>query len=324
MVECDEVDLGAEDGTVVLGRCSNAVAELELPLDEIGEAYGGYRLVDPRGEKQIRDSIKRYGQMSPVVLCHGGKGGYELVDGFKRLRAARQLSHLPTLRGRVLDVGARAAKAAVLCLNWATRAVCDVEEGWVVHALCREDGLTQEEAGRLLGRDRSWVSRRLSLVERLTDEVQSQLRVGLVSATVSRELARVPRGTQIRVVGVITREGLGSREVSAMLKLYTQASPEEREQILSAPREALARAGQAPGVIRDRRLSSEGNRLLSELGRMACLCTRVSSKMDTQELCRFGDEELAVLTPALSRAQRSGQQAAQALSKALAAPRRTG
>jgi hypothetical protein len=134
----------------------------------------------------------------------------------------------------------------------------------------------------------------------------------------------VPRGTLARVLEVITREGLGSRGVSGLLKLYTEASREDREQILSAPREALARAGQASWVSRDQRLSAEGNRLLSELGRMAWVCTRVSAKMDAQELCRFGDEELAVLTPALSRAQRSGQQAAQALSKALAATGRTG
>jgi hypothetical protein len=134
----------------------------------------------------------------------------------------------------------------------------------------------------------------------------------------------VPRGTQARVLGVITRERLGSREVSGMLKLYTEAGAEEREQILSAPREALARSGQACRASRDHRLNAGGNRLLSELGRMAWVCTRVSSKMDAQELCRFSDEELAILTPALRRAQHLGHQAAQALSKALAAPRKIG
>ncbi len=183
-----DVKRGAKSSTVASGVPSGAVVEVELSLGKICEDYSSLRLVNPRAEKQMLDSLKRYGQMSPVVVCPTESEGdkYQLLDGFKRLRSAQQLSELHTLRARVLDVGARAAKAAVLCLNWIFRSVSDLEEGWVIHSLCREDGLTQVEVGQLLGRDRSWVSRRLSLVERLTDEVQSQLRLGLISGTVCR------------------------------------------------------------------------------------------------------------------------------------------
>ena len=161
---------------------AGAVLEEYLRAEEIGEKYGSLRLVNPRAEKLMRDSLTHYGQMSPVVVCRGGSGGYELLDGFKRLHASRHLSR-PVLRSRVLEVGSRAAKAAVLCLNWVSRSVSDLEEGWVVRSLCREDGLTQVEVGHLVGRDHSWVSRRLSLAERLSEEVQSQLRLGLITGT---------------------------------------------------------------------------------------------------------------------------------------------
>jgi len=288
-----------------------------LFLDEIGECYGELRLVNPRAEKQMRESLERYGQMSPVVVCRGAADGYELLDGFKRLRASRRIGSQRTLRARVLKVGARAAKAAVLCLNWVTQSVSDLEEGWVVHALCRSDGLTQVEVGHLLGRGQSWVSRRLSLVERLSDEVQSQLRLGLITGSMGRELARMPRGIQERLLEAVAKHGLGSREVAGLVDLVREASVEEQARILRSPREALAAAGKSPAVVRDPRLAEPGNQLLLELSRMERSCARVVSTVGIQGLSHLRRGDLLVLAPALGQAERAGQQASGMLREAL-------
>lgn len=295
---------------------TSAVKEQDLLLEEIGESYGNLRLVNPRAEKQIQASLERYGQMSPVVVCPGVSGGYELLDGFKRQRASRGLGW-DKLRARVLELGVRAAKAAVLCLNWVTRSVSDLEEGWVVHTLCREDGLTQVEVGQLLGRGNSWVSRRLSLVERLSDEVQSQLRLGLISGTVGRELARLPRGKQELLLAVVTEHGLGSREVAGLVDLLREAHPAAQEKLLQSPREALAAQGKGPQEVRDPRLSPAGNQLLRELSRMECGCLRVVSTVGLQGLSRLRPGDLLVLAPALGQTERAGQQASRALQEAL-------
>lgn len=293
------------------------VAEQEFRLEEIGEDFGKLRLVNPRAEKQMRESLERYGQMSPVVVCRGSGEGSELLDGFKRLHASQQLGW-EALRARVLEMGTRAAKAAVLYLNWVSRSVSDLEEGWVVHALCREDGLTQVEVGALLGRGQSWVSRRLSLVGRLSDEVQSQLRLGLISGSMGRELARMPRGIQEHVLTSVTEHGLGSREVSGLVELLRESNAEEQEQILRSPREALAAQGKCLVVVRDPRLAEAGNQLLRDLSRMERGCTRVVSTVGIQGLSRLRQGDLLVLAPALGQAERSGQQASRVLREALA------
>ena len=61
---------------------------LDLPCAQIGEHYGRYRLHLPEAERAMAKSLERYGQMSPVVVFLWD-GRYELVDGFKRLAAAR-------------------------------------------------------------------------------------------------------------------------------------------------------------------------------------------------------------------------------------------
>lgn len=293
------------------------VEEKDLPLDDISERYGSMRLVDTRAEKQMLQSLQRYGQMSPVVVCRHASGRYELIDGFKRLRAGRQIDSVRTLRARVLEVGERAAKAAVLCLNWVSRSVSDLEEGWVVCSLCRDDGLTQVEVGQLLGRDKSWVCRRLSLVERLSDEVQSQIRLGLVNGTVGRELARLPRGNQDRLLAAINEHRLGSREVAGLVDVLLEVDREQHERILAEPFEALAEHSRFHREHRDGRLSDAGNRVLRELSRMERACVRVANTVGIKGLSDLRPGDLLILAQPMGRARRSGRQAARVLDDAL-------
>ncbi len=113
-----------------------------LALDVLGERYRRYRLSDPAAEEAMARSLQRYGQIAPVVVClHEGTA--EVVDGFKRVAAARLL--LPrwaTLSVRVLAVDERGAKAAIYALNRVSRSTHELEEAWIVHALVREDGLS--------------------------------------------------------------------------------------------------------------------------------------------------------------------------------------
>lgn len=103
----------------------------------------------------------------------------ELLDGFKR-RAAAAAVAWPTLSVRVLQADERQAKAAIFGLNSTGRRPNELEEAWIVQALVREDGLSQVEVAQLLDRHKSWVCRRLALLERLCPEAQADLRLGLL------------------------------------------------------------------------------------------------------------------------------------------------
>ena len=85
---------------------------LQLKPEEIGEHYGRYRLHVPEAERAMAKSLERYGQLSPVVVCRRGER-YELIDGFKRLGAARRLTQLDHLSARLMEADERTVKAAV-------------------------------------------------------------------------------------------------------------------------------------------------------------------------------------------------------------------
>ena len=77
---------------------------IELALADIGEHFARYRLRSAAAERVLQASLRRYGQMSPVVVFPW-QGRHELVDGFKRLAAARAVQWVvesvgPRDRGR--------------------------------------------------------------------------------------------------------------------------------------------------------------------------------------------------------------------------------
>ena len=80
----------------------------------------------------------------------------------------------------------RRAKAAIHGLNQTGRRPHELEEAWIVQALVREDALSQSEVAELLGRHKSWVCRRLALLEKLCADVRQDLEVGLLSPTAAR------------------------------------------------------------------------------------------------------------------------------------------
>jgi hypothetical protein len=271
-----------------------------VALAALGQRYRRYRLVDPPAEAAMAASLRRWGQLSPVVACARG-AHLELLDGFKRLAAARQVVGWTTLSVRVLELDERSAKAALLGLNRDQRGVRELEEAWIVQALVRDDGLTQVEAAHLLGQHKSWVCRRLALLEKLSDAVKEDLRLGLLGPTLARQLTRLPAGNQEAVLALTRRQTLTAQEVSAVIDLLQGASAEQAAFVLSRPREALAQTRSMPVALRDPRLSRAGNWLARHLTQALEALVRVDNWLRTpnERELREGDREL--LEPLLAR-----------------------
>jgi len=132
------------------------------------------------------------------------------------------------------------------------------------------------EVAELLGRHKSWVCRRLALIERLGSKARDELARGLLTPTAARQIVRLPEGNQTEVLeshparGAIER-GTGRR--GGPVVKVRRTSP--AEYLLAHPREALSQAkGSAP---RSARPAAERSRnqvwkrvglLLDVLGRM--------------------------------------------------------
>ncbi len=72
-------------------------------LDEIDLGFRRYRIHRKRAEETMAQSLRRYGQLSPVVICDID-GRPMLVDGFKRHTAAQEVKGIDSLWTRQLEV----------------------------------------------------------------------------------------------------------------------------------------------------------------------------------------------------------------------------
>jgi ParB/RepB/Spo0J family partition protein len=238
------------------------------PLIGLGERYRRYRLADVHAEQAMTQSLDRWGQLAPVVVCRREEQ-WHIVDGFKRLAAARVLDWPTLLVHRLETDDERTVKAAVYGLNRVGQHLQPLEEAWLVQALVREDGLSQVETAELLGRHKSWVCRRLALLEKLSTEVRSDLEVGVLPPSLARQLLRLPTGNQAEVLASARREALTAVEVQGVVDLWLSAAGQlQREHVLAQPREALRLAQLRPCWQYDPRLSGQGNRAARQVGRV--------------------------------------------------------
>jgi ParB family transcriptional regulator, chromosome partitioning protein len=269
-----------------------------VPPGELGERLNVLRLRLPDAIKSVRRSLERHGQMAAVSAYRAPEGKLELLDGFKRLQAMRDLGWT-TVRVHVHDVDDVRAKAAVSALNDQGR-LTELEEGWLVRSLYRDNELTQPQIGRLLDRHKSWVCRRLMLVEALDEAVQVDVRLGLLAARTAVGLGRLPYGNQRAAADLVVRRGLTTQQTDQLVNTLKGAADEgERQRIIEDW--ACGQAGPAmpSGRRPARRAKSPGLMIVQDITQMCRVAARLEARLLERPLASFGAEEATIVTSAL-------------------------
>jgi ParB-like chromosome segregation protein Spo0J len=283
----------------------------ELAIEELDLRFSSLRLVYPTQLERLLVSVKRDGIRQPVLAATEVEVTRRvLIDGFKRVQVARELG-VARLNVTLLALDGPAALAMLVRANAAQRGMSALEEGWVVRRLCREHGLTQAQTGMLLEHEQSWVSHRLRLVEQLEEQLQQDLRLGLMTPSVARELGRLPRGEQLRAVEVVREQGLLCHQVARLVRsLLATDEPAARRAILADPARWLAGGPAAsPQRAGDPRLSAGGNELRRCLLRFEGSASRLGSRLLSHAGQDLSGEAARLLAPLLRQARTAGSRA---------------
>lgn len=271
-----------------------------VDIAALGERLSALRLCDDAALHSMRHSLEEHGQLTALVLFEEAKG-LEIIDGFKRARAARAIGWR-TLSARVVAVGSVDAKLRLRALHDG-RALTELEEAWLVRSLYREDKLSLPDIARLLGRHRSWVWRRLMLVESLDAGVQADVRLGLIAPRAATAVSRLPRGNQVAASAVVVRRGLTVRQTDV---LVAEALAEEdvaaREALLSRRLDGPA-PNTCPGPQPSHIVRSEADRISADILRVVELAARLQSRLMSSPLSTFTPAAAELLSDALVRLQ---------------------
>lgn len=266
-------------------------------VSELGERLSSLRLCEPESLAALQRSLSRHGQLGALVACAGPDGGLEVVDGFKRLRAARALG-LSELRVTVLAVDLVQAKVAIGALHEG-RALSELEEGWLVRSLYREDQLTQPQIGQLLGRHKSWVSRRLLLVEVLDETVQADVRLGLLSASAATAVGQLPRCNQRALSDLVTRTGMTTRQTATLVVDLLDCESEADQAARICAQLSAPSPGQAPKRP-SQRARTDAEWILSDAGALQRHAAQLQARLWSRPLSALGPRGAELISAALS------------------------
>jgi ParB family transcriptional regulator, chromosome partitioning protein len=217
------------------------------------------RRFEPEAHAGLADSIKAQGVVQPVLVRPRAAGGYELIAGERRWRAAREAG-LETLPAVVRTADDRDSLLLGLVENVAREALSPVEEARAYAVLVDEFGLSLGEIAERVGRSKPSVSNRLRLLE-LPDEVLGMLDRQLLSEGHARAVLAVPdHDGRRKLAKRIVREGLSVRAAERAARWAGAKTKRPRATIAVDPvlalraTEALERLTGLPGRIAGGRL----------------------------------------------------------------------
>ncbi len=210
-----------------------------LPVDQLQAGrYQPRTRMDEGSLYELAESIRSQGIMQPVLVRRLAGGGYEVIAGERRVRAARLagLAEVPVL---VRDVPDEAAAVMALIENIQREDLDPLEEARGLQRLTDEFGLTHERAAQAVGRSRSAASNLLRLLN-LAEPVQQMLAAGDLEMGHARALLALDRAHQITTASEIAAKKLSVREAERMVA--RAAGPARQKPLLRAPAAATKTA----------------------------------------------------------------------------------
>jgi ParB family chromosome partitioning protein len=189
---------------------------MEIPVSRIRPNPRQPRSGLNEGElRELADSIREHGVLQPVLLRELPDGGYELVSGERRLRAA-ELAGLRALPSILVDPDETAGSLTMALVENIQRADLNaIELAKAYRQLQDEFGRTQDEIAKVVGKSRPHVANTLRLLE-LDNSIQKALADGKISAGHARALLTAPEQAREALYRRIIVEGLSVRQVERL------------------------------------------------------------------------------------------------------------
>lgn len=197
----------ADEGQIITVRLS----EIEPNRDQPRKQF------DEQALAELTESIAQHGVLQPLLVRPIAVGGYQLVAGERRWRAARAagLTEVPVV---IREMGDREAAELAMIENLQREDLNPMEEARGYQALMENYGMTQEETARVVNKSRPAVANALRLLH-LPEKVADMVLSGQLSAGHARALLAFPTPELQEAMAIkAVEENLSVRELEKRAK----------------------------------------------------------------------------------------------------------
>ena len=196
---------------VLIGGGASSAELLLIPVGSIrANTRQPRKHIDADGISGLAESVRAQGVVQPVVVRPAEGGGYELIAGERRWRAARAAG-LATIPALVRESDDRESLVLALVENVAREDLSPIEEARAYAVLMDEFALSLGEVAERVGRSKPTVSNRVRLLE-LPEDVLGLVERGLLTEGHARAILSVPGHDDRRALArKVVAQGLSVR-----------------------------------------------------------------------------------------------------------------
>jgi ParB family chromosome partitioning protein len=220
---------------VLLGGSSGTSELAELPVDAIHpNPRQPRRKFDSDAGAGLADSVRSQGVVQPVLVRPRAAGGYELIAGERRWRAARD-AKLKSLPAVVREADDRDSLLLGLVENIAREDLSPVEEARAFAVVLDEFGLSLGDLAEQVGKSKPAVSNRVRLLE-LPEDVLKMLERGQLTEGHARAVLAVPDHEGRRALArKIVQKGMSVRAAERAARWAGAKTKQRRQQVKLDP-----------------------------------------------------------------------------------------
>ena len=209
---------------------------IEIEIAGLVLRYAHTRIVKPKAVTMMTGSIERFGQINPVLVVVEDRL-FVLIDGYLRVLSLKRLGR-DTVMAQVSDQGELNALFQLLAKS-GERQWEAIEQARILRDIKDRFGCSASEMARSMGHDVSWVSRRLALLEALSDDVLAAVCQGHVSTWAATRvlvpLARAKPSHAEKLTHYLSHSHLPARDLAAFLKHYESSNRQIRDRMIDDP-----------------------------------------------------------------------------------------
>ena len=183
---------------------------------------------DEEGLKELADSIAEHGIIQPIIVRLRPDGGYQIIAGERRWRAARMagLAEIPVL---VRDISESEIMELALVENLQREDLNPIEQAEGLKALIENYGFTQEEAAKRVGKSRPAVANTMRLLS-LPNIVLEEVKSGKLSAGHAKALLALDDEEKILLLAnEIIEKGYSVRDTERLVKFQMKEKAEKKK-----------------------------------------------------------------------------------------------
>ena len=234
---------------------------------------------DDESIAELADSISRHGVLQPLLVRPLIGGGYQIVAGERRWRAAR-MAGVKEVPAVVRDLSESEVMQLALIENLQREDLNPLEEAGGYQALIEEYGFTQEDVARTVGRSRPAVANALRLLA-LPEDLRELVSEGVLSAGHARTLLAFPDEESMRRAAKLAVEQELSVRQLEKLAQGAKEQLEEQEEKREPPKRRIPYFDEVELALNEhigRRVAVKGNK-----------------KKGTLQIEFYGEDDLAEL-----------------------------